>query len=220
MTALHRPTLPFEEVEYPESDGQPVAETDVHRDAMFDLIERLRLRYRDRDDVYVSGDNFVYFEEGNRRAVVSPDVYVVFGVPRGLRRVYKVWEEGQPPTVVFELTSRSTRREDEGSKKAKCARIGVREYWLFDPEFDYLKPALQGYQLRAGRYEPIEPEADGGLRSEVLGVTLRLDGPRLVLRDSETGEPVLTATEVEHMARMAAESELARLRAELERLDG
>ena len=245
MAALHKPTQPVKEVEYPESDGQPMAETDVHRRAMIELLDRLERRYRDRDDVYVAGNNLMYYVEGNPYKSLSPDVYVVFGVPKGNRRVYKVWEEGQPPAVTFEMTSRSTRGEDRGAKMDKCARVGVREYWLFDPELDYLKPALQGYRLRSGRYQPIEAEADGGLLSEVLGVILRLEGPRLVLHDSETGEPVLTAAEAaeagrsserrraeaaeaarlraeaEHRAeREAAEAEVARLRAEIERLRG
>lgn len=230
MSALHRPTLPVEEVHYPESDGQPMAETDFHFWAITELVDRLERRYQDQDDVYVAANNFVYFEKNVPSASLSPDVYVVFGVPKGKRRAYKVWEEGASPTVTFELTSRSTRREDKGDKMATCARIGVREYWLFDPELDYLEPALQGYRLRAGRYEPIEPEADGGLRSEVLGVMLSLDGPRLVLHDSETGEPVLTAGEravaaeaarrAERLRAEQAEAENRRLRAELERLRG
>jgi Uma2 family endonuclease len=208
---------------------------------MTELVDRLERRYRARDDVYVAANNLVYYVEGDPFKSFSPDVYVVFGVPKGKRRVYKVWEEGEPPTATFEMTSRSTRREDKGEKMAKCARIGVREYWLFDPELDYLKPALQGYRLRAGRYEPIEPEADGGLPSEVLGLTLRLDGSRLVLHDTGTGEPVPTAAEAaeaerraarsaqeaaesaqraEREARMRAEAENARLQAELERLRG
>lgn len=265
MTALHKPTLPMEEVEYPESDGQPMAETDFHYWAITELVDRLERRYQDQNEVYVAANNFVYFKESVPSASLSPDVYVVFGVPKGKRRTYKVWKEGAPPAITFEMTSRSTRREDQGDKMAKCARIGVREYWLFDPELDYLEPALQGYRLRGGRYRPIEPEADGGLRSEVLGVTLRLDGPRLLLHDTESGEPVTTAAEAdelarqalntteadrrvqrrraeraeaarwaereerlhveaerraEHDARTAAEAEIARLRAELERLRG
>ena len=66
-------------VEYPSSDGQPMAETPVHRDCIIDTIGGLRECFDGRPDVYVSGDMFVYYEEGNPRASVVPDVFVVVG---------------------------------------------------------------------------------------------------------------------------------------------
>ena len=97
---------------YPESDGQPVAETDVHRTLMFELIGMLQTFFRADPHVYISGNLFVYYQEGDPRQVVAPDVFVVQGVRNQPRRIYKLWEEGEAPAVVFELTSRSTRRED------------------------------------------------------------------------------------------------------------
>ncbi len=218
MTTQHEHRVPAG-VYYPESDGEPMAETDTHWVATADLALMLKDRYRDADDVYVASDNFVYFEEGNPAAVFSPDVYVVFGVPKRLRRGYKLWEEGQPPAVVIEVSSRKTWLEDKGNKMAVCAMLGVKEYYLFDPEFDYLDPPLQGFRLEAGQYASIVPGADGGLRSEVLGLKLVVVGDRLEVFDSETGERLLRP-EDHRVAREAAEAEVARLRAELERLRG
>src|SRR5437870_13773910 len=82
------------EVYYPESDGQPMAETDLHWDETAELKWRLQAHYADVPDVYVASDLLIYFEEGNPRAAVAPDVFVVFGVPKGQRRIFKVWEEG------------------------------------------------------------------------------------------------------------------------------
>ncbi len=49
------------EIAYPESDGEPMAETDVHRDLMTDsLLHPLKEYFRHRDDVYVSGNLFLY----------------------------------------------------------------------------------------------------------------------------------------------------------------
>ena len=90
-----------------------------------DLPQPLQIRYRDVQDVHGAGNSFISYEEGNRRARFAPDVYVVCGVPKGLRRVYKLWEEGQPAAVVFEFTSRSTALEDRGNKKALCENLGV-----------------------------------------------------------------------------------------------
>ena len=82
---------------YPSSDGKPMAESDLHQREMLDLIAALRDRYRSAPDVYVAGNNLLYYVRGDRGAVVSPDVYVVKGVPKGLRKSYKLWEEGWGP---------------------------------------------------------------------------------------------------------------------------
>lgn len=204
-------------VHYPESDGKPMAETDLHRDAMFELLSMLEDRYRARDDVYVSGNNLVYFVEGDPRKRFSPDVYVVFGIAPGPRRVYKVWEEGRPPSVVFEVSSKATWREDLGAKKQRCAQLGVAEYFLFDPERDYLDDALVGHRLLDGRYEPVEPEPDGAVVSPLLGLRFLVEGSQLRVYDIETGDRLLGAREA--MRNLSeTEAENARLRSEIERL--
>jgi Uma2 family endonuclease len=99
---------PKKEIYYPESDGKPTAETDVHRTQMNYLIETLKLYFGGRKDVYVSGNIMFYYEEGNSHKVFSPDVMVCFGISPQERRVYKLWKEKQLPQVVFEISSRST----------------------------------------------------------------------------------------------------------------
>src|SRR3979411_1020036 len=100
-------------VYYPTCDGEPMGETDTHRFDMTYLIDALIRWFSNRHDVYVSGDNFLYYVEGDPKKVVSPDVYVVFGVPMRERDIYKVWEEGgRLPDLVIEVTSNKTRRED------------------------------------------------------------------------------------------------------------
>ena len=95
------PALPAHQVEYPESDGKPMAETDIHRQAMLDSIATLSEFLHDRPDVYVTGNLLLYYEEGNPAAAVAPDVFVVLGVGKQLRRTYKLWEEQHAPTVVI-----------------------------------------------------------------------------------------------------------------------
>jgi Uma2 family endonuclease len=201
------------DIHYPESDGEPMAETEIHLDVTIDLIQGLRRRYRDVPDIYVVGDMFLYYVQGNPRSVVSPDVFLVRGVPKTpRRRIYKLWEEGEAPSLVIEVTSDSTSDEDTGKKKAIYERLGVEEYFLFDPLGDYLKPPLQGFRLVEGRYRPIPAEIDGSLRSLVTGLILRPEvDSRLRLVDAETGEPILSDSEIaDRLA--AAEAELARLR--------
>jgi Uma2 family endonuclease len=191
------------EIEYPSSDGKPMAETDRHRDDMVALIEGLKARYADQADAYVAGNLLVYYEEGNPKARFAPDVFVVFGVPKRQRRVYKLWEEKKPPSTVIEVTSRGTWLEDEGKKKALYARLKIKEYFLYDPLAEYLEPPLQGFLLEAGAYVPMRRAADGSLESAALGMKLALEGGRLRLSDLATGEPMLRPEEVEAARRDA-----------------
>lgn len=190
-----RPATDLRGIHYPESDGRPMAESDRHRNEMMDLIAMLQARYADAADVYVSGNLLLYYEEGNPRASVAPDVFVVLGVPKRLRRIYKLWEEGAPPAVVFEITSRSTRREDLRTKRDLYARLGVAEYFLYDPEAEYLHPPLQGFRLVAGAYEPLSGDADGRLNSRTLGLDLGLVQGRVELRDSASGQRLVRPAE-------------------------
>ncbi|NJN54097.1 MAG: Uma2 family endonuclease [Anaerolineae bacterium] len=198
-------TLPKSEIEYPESDGLPMAETDEHRIQMTDaLIHPLRARYHKQGNVYVSGNLFFYYEEGNREAVVAPDVFVVFGVTAKKRRTYKLWEEGHAPDVVFELTSRKTYEADLGRKRLLYEDLGVREYFLFDPLREYLRPPLQGFRLTAeGYYDPLRPQplptSEWQLESQVLSLQLHTHGSNLRLYDGELDAYLRMPEETESM---------------------
>jgi Uma2 family endonuclease len=211
---------------YPETDGKSMAETDVHIDVLIYLREALKDHFREAPQVYVAGNILLYYEEGNPVACVAPDVFVVQGVAKRERRTYRLWEEGQPPAVVFEITSRGTRLEDLGTKRALYAMLGVQEYFLYDPLGEYLRPPLQGYRLQEGEYQRLPSGGEGELVSQVLGVELRVEAGRLRVVDLATGERLLTPAEAqtarraEAAARQAAEAELERLRAELARLRG
>lgn len=218
------------EIHYPESDGKPMAESDVHRDVMVDLIHALKTRYSGEPDVYVAGNLLLYYVEGNPRASVSPDVLVTWGIPKGRRKTYLLWKEGRAPGFVIEVTSDTTRNEDLRKKKDLYQQLEVEEYFLFDPLDDYLRPRLQGHRLVDGRYEPLPPSIDGSLLSRTTGLRLKPEGENLRLIDEATGERLLfvdeeTATrkaaqeiaERETAARKALEEELARLRKELGR---
>ena len=167
-------------VEYPNSDGKPLAENDAQLAAILYAIGVLRVRFAERRDVYVSGDLLIYYEEGNPRVSVAPDVFVVFGVEDRMRMSYKVWEEGKGPDFVLEVASPGTWREDVGPKREVYARLGVGEYWLYDPMGEHLSPVLQGYRLVGGGYErqAAVESLDGrlGLHSETLGLDLWAGG--------------------------------------------
>lgn len=217
--------IPLErEIEYPTSDGQPMAETLEHQQVMIDLIEGLRSRYAGVPGAWVAGNFFFCYEKGNPHAHVAPDVMVAKGLaPKEVRLNYLLWEE-KPPSLMIEVTSRSTRREDTGKKKSLYERIGTEEYVLFDPFGEYLRPRLQGYRLERGRFQPIQLEADGSLRSRTTGLTFRPEGKRLRLVDTATGRPILWHEELEAafaqqaVANREAEERIRALEAELSRL--
>jgi Uma2 family endonuclease len=188
-----------------------MAETDIHRLLMIDLHQTLQDWFAARPDVYASGNLLLFYEEGNKRRHVSPDVLVVFGVPNHPRDNYLLWEEGHAPNVVIELTSSSTKREDT-HKKFELYRdvLRVPEYFLFDPKGDYLKPTFQGYRLVGSQYQTMRPR-DGRLLSRQLGLALERDGQYLRLVDPATGHRLPTRAE----ARRAAEAEVELLKAEL-----
>src|SRR5438093_2732230 len=54
-------------VYYPESDGKPIGETDTHVRYMMDVRTALEHYFRERPDVYVSGNNMMYYVEGDPR---------------------------------------------------------------------------------------------------------------------------------------------------------
>lgn len=218
-------------IHYPESDGKPMGETGFHVMAILSLLASLRAFFRNAPDVYAGADMLFYYEEGDPKVYKVPDVFVAKGVATHERRTYKLWEEKVSPNVIFEITSRSTRWEDTGEKKGLYAELGVREYFLFDPQGEYLKPRLQGFQLVQDFYQPLAPNKDGSLRSKELGLILRPDGNLLRLVDPASGELVPTLDEAlesrdeaearaaaETQRAEAAEAELARLRDEIERL--
>ena len=218
-----------------------MAETDDQGIPLMYAVTGLRDYFRRRPDVYVSGNLLIYYEEGNVHASVSPDVFVVFGVPNHTRPIYKVWEEGKSPDFVMEITSRHTRHKDQGAKRELYESLGVQEYWQYDPTGEYLKPPLRGMRLVGGEYEELGETrlGDGALAmySAVLGLEVRIEEGVLRFHDPETGRNIWTLTESNEAwqraelarqrerqarqqaeaARDAAEAQVAELRALLAR---
>ena len=230
-------TLAKKAVVYPESDGKPMGETEIHVNEIVNLLVMLREWFRKNSRAYVASNLFLYYQEGDPRKRVAPDIMVVLGVEKRVRRIYKLWEEGKGPDVVIEVTSRSTRWRDLQFKKRLYQRLGVAEYYLYDPTGDYLPELLRGYHLEKSRYR-LAAAAGGRWRSPRLGLDLAIEAGRLRLYDPETGRWRLTPEEQaraqeraeadrtraeadrarEAQARRAAEVELQRLREELARL--
>src|SRR5436190_6077765 len=101
-TSFTPPTL----IVYPESDGLPMADNTRQFSWIVTLFNNLDALYGDNPRVFVSGNQLWYPVEGEPTICTAPDVYVVFGRPKGHRGSYKQWEEDNVPmTVVFEVLS-------------------------------------------------------------------------------------------------------------------
>ncbi|MBX2999438.1 MAG: Uma2 family endonuclease [Caldilineaceae bacterium] len=245
----HAPTTtlskPADPVFYPETDGQPMGESEWHVIATLYLLSALRNFFAARSDIYVIADMFMYYEEGNPSANKAPDVMVVKNIEQRKRRIFKVWEEGAVPCTIIEVTSKSTWAEDTIRKSSLYARLGVTEYFLFDPLHEYMDDQFMGFRLEDGEYIPIESSADGSIFSQELGVILRPDGDllrvinpatnrivpgmedtytyaeesqALVEQVTQRAEQAAQRAEKEAQRAQAAEAELERLRAEVDQL--
>ncbi len=183
-------TLTVHPVEYPETDGLPMPDADYQADTFCYARPALQAWFRDRPDVYASGDLFIYLEEGNPDNRIAPDVFVVFGAANHRRMTYKLWEEpGGMPDFILEILSPSTWRKDLGEKRALYTSLGVGEYWLYDPHGRFMQPTLAGHRLIGGSYVPLPAteSPDGrSIRSPALGLDLRLAEERLRFVDPVT----------------------------------
>ncbi|MCY7392167.1 MAG: Uma2 family endonuclease [Leptolyngbyaceae cyanobacterium CAN_BIN12] len=189
MTTL-LPNLQPNELFYPASDGEPVAETYDHFYVLAIVLEVLRQFLGDRQAT-VLGNQFLYYAQGFPRLRTTPDVMVIFDVATGGRDNYKIWEEGQIPAVIFEMTSKGTRQQDEGFKKTLYEQLGVQEYWQFDPKGEWIPEQLRGYRLQGEVYEPITDS-----QSQPLELRLAVDGKLIAFYRLDTGDKLLIPDEL------------------------
>ena len=198
-------------IKYPDSDGEPLAETDAQFIPLTYAVSALRIFFADVQDVYAGGNMLLYYILNDPTASVAPDVFVVLGA-RGnhSRRSWIISREGGiAPAFVLEIASESTWRHDATRKRDIYAQMGVAEYWRFDPEGAHYSLPLIGERLVNGEYQPIEvgTDADGILRghSDVLGLDLCVRAElELRLYNPTTGEWLRSHQESED-ERIAAE---------------
>ena len=209
--------------EYPYSDGKVLMETDPHARSIVAMRDQLETHFKARQDAYVAGSMALYYRRGDRTAVVVPDVFVVLGAAqKEARKSYLLWEEGGVvPSFVVEVASPSTSGRDATSKRATYERMGVREYWRFDPLGELIAGRLEGWRLAAGRYQQVRAvRAAGWHRSEALGLELRAERWLLRFHDPRLRRDMLTHTEASEALQATASQrdEAVREREEAERM--
>lgn len=199
------------EIYYPESDDEPMAETDIHANLLIYLRTSLEIFFAEREDVYVSGNIMFYYVEGDPTEVISPDVLVCFGIPKGMRISYKTWEENDVfPSVIIEIASKGTWKKDRIEKRELYEMFGVKEYYIFNPLFPKKMPEFTVFHLNETGILERVPIENNHIRSKILGLDLVVTDKTLRLYNPKTEEYLKSTEEI------SAEND--RLKAELERL--
>ncbi|MFO0930298.1 MAG: Uma2 family endonuclease [Gemmataceae bacterium] len=176
---------------YPESDGKPMSDNTRQFRWIQTLAANIAALFHDRADVFVCGNQNWYPVQGHPEIVAAPDVYAVFGRPKGDRGSYKQWEEGGVPmTVVFEVLSPSNSPEEMRDKLLFYDDYGVEEYYVFDPDHNSLEVYVRG-QATPRRMRPAD-----GFVSPRLGIRFDLSGPELVVYRPD-GQPFITFEELQ-----------------------
>jgi Putative restriction endonuclease len=199
MTAVIFPNAEAEPaIVYGSEDGEPLAETYVHLMAIVAILSVLKQYLATAElsrSVELPGtvlaDQFLYYAKGYPRLRVAPDVMVILNVAAGGRDNYKIWEEGEVPAVVFEITSKGTKDDDENFKRILYEQLEVQEYWQFDPRGEWIDGKLRGYRHDGERYTPILDS-----RSMVLKLRLQVEGELLAFYREDNGQKLLTPDEL------------------------
>jgi Uma2 family endonuclease len=197
-----------DDVIVPPSDllsDEPPLETDLHLRQMLLLISCLEWLWRDRQDFYCAGNLSIYYSPRQLKSekVRGPDFFVVLGTERKSRSSWVVWEEGgQYPNVIVEVLSKKTAATDRGLKKQIYQDIfRTPEYFWFDP----VSLEFKGFELLRGHYQDLQPDGNGRLWSQELGLFLGVQDQQLRFITAE-GQLVPTPAEAALVTQQQAEA--------------
>ena len=204
------------EIYYPETDETIMPEGIIHYLLGVRLVSTLLAFFSENSDITVFGNLMFYFDEGNPKKVISPDIMLCLGLEQMPNRVYKLWTEKVVPSVIIEIASESTWDKDLTSKLAIYQRLGVSEYYIFDVEYKCLRKPLMAFRLTDFVYEEVDTE-NNRVFSPSLNLELVDTGETLRLFNPETNEFLMTQEELS-LKQQDLEKEMSELRAEIERL--
>ena len=218
-------------IDYPSSDGEPMAESDHQYVPLTNTVSALRVRYHHRNDVYIAGDLLVYYRMNRTDVRVAPDVFAVFGATGNHRRdSWLVWREGKAPDFVMEIASRRT------WQRTLTKSGPFTPQWALGNMSALTLPAAISLRLWWWNGLTLLASTGNSLRLLIAMASGADTAPcwswnsaycrawELRLHDPATGEWLLTHQEAEDArraeaaARQSAEAENARLREQLRRL--
>lgn len=199
-TILKNPQIPLQiteerEIYYPDTIENDMPEGIKHFLLSVQLISTLLAFFANRNDVKIFGNLMFYYEEGNPRKYISPDLMVCLGLENSPERVYKLWETKVVPAVVIELASETTWFNDVSKKLAIYQNLGVQEYYIYDLEYEYLPEPLIAYHLIKGEFEKVEIK-NRRILSESLNLELVDTGETLRFFNPETEDYLMTMKEI------------------------
>ncbi len=193
-------TSPPDTVDYPDDDGNPMAENTLQFQWIMTLQGGLDDLFRNDPDVFVAGDLLWYAVEGDNTLRAAPDAMVVFGRPKGYRGSYQQWNEnGVAPQVVFEVLSPGNRAGEMARKRQFYESYGVEEYYIYDPDDVELSGFIRN---PSGHFDPITEM--NGFISPRLGIQFDMNGAELVIRRQD-GSQFLTYLELSERAAQDAQ---------------
>jgi Uma2 family endonuclease len=158
--------LPSED---PEDPGLP----DEFHDLQPQLLSAtLRLTDVARNQIFTGTDLNLYYDLNHLRWYKRPDWFAVLGVPRlydgtELRMSYVVWQEEVSPSVIVELISEGTEKEDLGETESAEGEAPTK--WVVYEQilkvpyyivYDRYKDILRAYQWVDGQYQALVIEND------------------------------------------------------------
>lgn len=218
---MPRPTLDSPLIHYPDLDGCPMPEGGFQFNSLTYAVMALRVHFWHRNDVYVAGNMFIYYEEGNGDSCIAPDVFVVFGAHTHTRSSYLIWEEAKGPDFVMEIASASTVERRPGVETRALCRSEGAGILAIRPFGSTSRAAASRFRVEDGVYVPLPASAlvDGasGVYSSVLGLHVRMDGEMLRFHDPVIGQDLRTHEE-EARAKQDAEARSVELEARLQTL--
>ena len=209
------PAIDDSHIDYPREDDEPMGETGLHARAIMYLYHALSMLFPDPTTRYIAADMFLYYQKGNPRVAKVPDVMLIKGIDGSYERgSFKTWVEQALPQFIMEVSSRSTWTEDPRTKKVLYERLGVQEYFIFDPQQEFLETPLMGFRLVDGRYLSLDVR-DNRVFSEQLGTTIYHEGEVLRVIDPLTGRYIPWGAEI----RRQMEQIMSRIREAMQRAE-
>ncbi len=209
-----------EEIFYPEQRADDMGGTSVHAKLINKLLAILLQFFEQRQDVFLSSNMNLYYEEKNPNKWYAPDLLIAFGVPTHERSSYQVWKGKVFPQVIFEIALNSTWKDDVSEKYKDYEQFGVEEYYILDPEFEFLPAPMLAFH-RQGERLLSAPITDDRIFSPRLGLEIVRTENSFRLFNPKSDEFLRTLAESEterQKIKLEAEAEIEQLKAEIEKL--
>lgn len=204
---------------YPESDGKPMAETGIHVAAIMLLHSMLEDFLQPKHkQVWIASNIYWFYERGEPKCRVSPDTMVILDCPVGDKSFFSWKQDAVRPEIVFEITSRKTRKQDTLRKHELYQSLGVPEYVLFDPTEDFIFSGLIYYRLVNGLYQEMPTNGRGAYES-LLGFNFGVRGSDLRLIDRESGSVIPSRREMVELQQRFVNAAAEKVELETQRAD-